>query len=327
LTLLVTGSAGHLGEAIMRTLRARGRAAIGLDIVASPYTDLDGSVADRALVERAMRETRAVIHAASLHKPHLATHSKQDFVHTNVSGTLALLEAAVAARVEAFVFTSTTSAFGASLSPPPGAPAAWIDEGVAAVAKNVYGATKTAAEELCRVFAREHALPCVVLRTARFFPERDDDPAKRDGFDDSNVKVNEFLNRRADVEDLVEAHLIAVERAKDLHFDRFVLSATTPFTREDCAELRRDSAAVLARRVPQYAAVYAERGWRMFPALDRVYDNAHARERLGWRPRWDFAYVLERLRCGDDFLSPLARAIGKKGYHGGQYADGEYPVR
>ena len=37
-----------------------------------------------------------IIHAATLHKPHVATHSRQAFVDTNVSGTLAVLEAAVA---------------------------------------------------------------------------------------------------------------------------------------------------------------------------------------------------------------------------------------
>src|SRR5213075_3134524 len=125
----------------------------------------------------------------------------------------------------------------------------------------------------------------------------------------------------------VEAHLVAIDRAPALGFDLFVLSATTPFTRDDRAELRRDAPAVLARRVPHYAAEYAKRGWNMFPVLDRVYDNARAREKLGWAPRWDFAFVLERLRRGEDFLSPLARAIGKKGYHGGKYADGDYPVR
>ena len=56
----------------------------------------------------------AVVHTATLHKPHVATHTRQDFVDTNITGTLNLLEEAVAAGVSSFVFTSTTSAFGAS---------------------------------------------------------------------------------------------------------------------------------------------------------------------------------------------------------------------
>ena len=131
MTVLVTGSSGHLGEALMRTLRDAGREAVGLDIVAGPFTDEVGSIADRACVARCLNGARAVFHAATLHKPHVATHSRAAFVETNVLGTLILLEEAVRAGVRAFVMTSTTSAFGDALKPPTGAPAAWIDESVA----------------------------------------------------------------------------------------------------------------------------------------------------------------------------------------------------
>ncbi|NZA28260.1 NAD(P)-dependent oxidoreductase [Luteimonas sp. SJ-92] len=326
MTVLVTGSAGHLGEALMRTLRAQGRDAVGLDRVASPHTGLVGSIADRAFVDRAMAGVRAVLHAATLHKPHVATHSRQDFVDTNVAGTLNLLEAAVAQGVQAFVFTSTTSAFGDALVPGDGEPAAWITEDVVPVAKNIYGATKTAAEDLCRLFHRNHGLPCLVLRTSRFFPEADDDAGKRGAYADGNLKANEFLYRRADVQDLVDAHLLAVERAPDIGFGRYILSATTPFVRDDLAELRRDAPAVVASYFPGYHAVYARHGWSMFPGIDRVYVNALARDRLGWRPRYDFAHVLACLEAGQDPRSPLAQDIGAKGYHAGAYADGLYPV-
>src|SRR5271154_1106081 len=152
MTVLVIGSSGHLGEALMRTLRANGRAAIGLDIVAGRSTDEVGSIADRACVARCMKGAGTVLHAATLHKPHVATHAREAFIETNVRGTLILLEEAVRAGVQAFVLTSTTSAFGDALNPPQGAPAAWIDESVAPVPKNIYGVTKTAAEDLCQLF-------------------------------------------------------------------------------------------------------------------------------------------------------------------------------
>ncbi len=326
MSILVTGSAGHLGEALMRTLRAQGRAAAGLDLVASPHTDHVGSIVDRAFVDRAMRGVRAVLHTATLHKPHVATHARQDFVDTNISGTLNLLEAAAAEGVAAFVFTSTTSAFGDALVPPPGAPAAWITEDVAPIAKNIYGATKVAAEDLCRLFQRKQRLPCLVLRTSRFFPEPDDDPRRREVYADANLKTNEFLYRRADVQDLVDAHLLAIERAPAIGFGRYILSATTPFRPEDCAELRADAAAVVRRHLPEYEEEYARRGWHMQAQIERVYVNARAREELGWTPRYDFAYRLARLRDGADPRSPLAQAIRAKGYHGGAYADGLYPV-
>src|SRR6266567_4562912 len=137
-----------------------------------------------------MRGVDAVLHAATLHKPHVVTHSRQDFVDTNITGTLNLLEEATSAGVAAFVFTSTTSAFGRALTPPPGAPAAWVTEDVRPVPKNIYGVTKVAAEDLCELFHRLHRLPCLVLRTARFFPEADDDPDVRRAYDDGNAKAN-----------------------------------------------------------------------------------------------------------------------------------------
>src|SRR5690242_8048266 len=118
MTILVTGSAGHLGEALMRSIPD----ARGLDIKPSPFTHHVGSIADRDFVASCMTDVRAVIHSATLHKPHVATHTAQDFIDTNVTGTLALLEAATAAGVGTFVFTSTTSAFGSALTPAAGEP-------------------------------------------------------------------------------------------------------------------------------------------------------------------------------------------------------------
>lgn len=323
--ILVTGSTGHLGEAMVRRLRTDKRPVRGVDLVASPFTDVVGSIADRTVVERCMDGVSAVVHAATLHKPHVATHSRQAFVDTNIVGTLNLLEAAVRVGVRAFVYTSTTSTFGDALVPPEGAPAAWITEDVVPVPKNIYGVTKVAAEDLCALAARNQRLPCVVLRTSRFFPEPDDNAAARDAYVDANLKTNEFLFRRVDIEDIVDAHLCALERLPGLRFGRYIISATTPFRPDDTAELRRDAPAVVRRRVPEWEATYAQLGWKMVPSIDRVYDNARARADLGWRPRHDFAAVVTRAKAGD-IRSPLARVIGAKGYHDEPYPDGIFPV-
>jgi len=311
----VTGSAGHLGEALSRVLRERGHDVTGIDLKASPYTTVVGSVADRDLVRECMAGADAVVHAATLHKPHVESHSKQDFVDANVTGTLTLLEEAVAAGVRGFVFTSSTSAFGRALTPAPGQPAAWITEDVVPRPRNIYGVTKTAAEDLCELVHAEHGLPVIVLRTSRFFPEGDDNDDVRVVYPDANVKANEFLYRRVDVADAVEAHLLAMERAAEIGFGKYIISATTPFTLDDLAELRDDAPAVVARLFPDYAAEYARRGWRMFPAIGRVYVNARARADLGWAPRYDFRAVLDALTAGEDPRSPLAQSIGMKGYH------------
>jgi UDP-glucose 4-epimerase len=309
--ILVTGSSGHLGEALRRVLDD----SVGLDILPSPYTDIVGSVADRAVVRRALDGVGAIVHAATLHKPHVGSHSRQEFVDTNVTGTLALLEEALAAGVSRVIFTSTTSAFGRALTPPAGAPAAWVTEDVAPVPRNIYGVTKTAAEDICELFHRDHGLPLVILRTSRFFPEADDRDDVRAAYEDANLKVNELLYRRADLADVVEAHRLALERAPELGFGRYIVSATTPFTRDDLAQLRDDAPAVVARRFPAYPDIYAARGWRMFDGIERVYVNARARNDLGWAPKHDFAYALERLAAGEEWRSELALSIGAKGYH------------
>ncbi len=325
--LLVTGSAGHLGEALVRHLRAQGHAVTGLDVLASAHTDVVGSIGDAALVTRSLRGADAVLHAATLHKPHLATHGLADFVATNVSGTLTLLEAAVAAGVGAFVFTSSTSAFGAALRPGPGQPAAWIDERVPPVARNVYGSSKVAAEDLCQLVHQRHGLPCIVLRTSRFFAEIDDDPERRGRHTDANIKLNELTHRRVELQDVVDAHLCALQRAPALGFGRYIVSATTPFTRDDLAALRGRADAVLRERVPAHAAPYRQLGYTMFGDIDRVYDNRLARDELGWRPATDFAGAVARVAAGADWRSPLAQAIGSKSYHSGRvFADGPYPT-
>ncbi len=324
--ILVTGSAGHLGEALVRTLRDRGDDVVGLDVLPSPFTTHVASIADRARVKRGMHGAQIVFHAATLHKPHVGTHGRQEFIDTNITGTLNLLEEAVAAGVRAFVFTSTTSVFGDALVPPPGAPAAWVTEEVTPIPKNIYGATKAAAEDLCQLFHRNQKLPCLVLRTSRFFPEADDSKDARDAFSDENLKVNEFLHRRVDLEDIVRAHLLAADRAPVLGFRKYIISATTPFGREDLDALRTDAPRVVRQRVPGYEAEYARRGWKMFPSIGRVYDNARARDELGWRPDYDFGTILNRLRAGEDFRSPLARLIGSKGYHAEVFSEGPDPV-
>jgi UDP-glucose 4-epimerase len=111
-------------------------------------------------------------------------------------------------------------------------------------------------------------------------------------------RSNEFLYRRAEIEDVVNAHLLALEKVHAIGFGRYIVSATTSFTRDDLQELR----------------------------IDRVYVNERARSELGWRPRYDFAHIIDRVHAGEDPRSPLARAIGSKGYHADAFAEGPYPL-
>ncbi|MGH2942595.1 MAG: NAD-dependent epimerase/dehydratase family protein, partial [Solirubrobacteraceae bacterium] len=287
--VLVTGSDGHLGEALMRRLPEEGHEARGLDVRPGAFVDVVGSVAEPAVVRDALDGIDVVLHAATLHKPHVGSHPRSAFVETNVTGTRVLLEEAVRAGVRAFVFTSTTSMFGRAMRPADGEPAAWITEDVVPRPRNVYGATKVAPEGVCELVHRNHGLPVAVLRTARFFPEPDDVEGRRDGYSDLNLKVLELLHRRVDLEDVVTAHLRALHRAPAIGFGRYIVSATTPLHPSDAGELRRDAAGVIARRcAPATAAVFAYRDWSMPADIERVYVNDRARAGLGWEPRYTF---------------------------------------
>ncbi len=305
--VLVTGSSGWLGQTLVPQLRAAGHEVVGLDLAESPMTQVVGSITDPLLVKRVVAEfaIEAVIHAATLHKPHVAIRPASDFVAVNVQGTLNLLEAATSpgSLVDRFVFTSTTSLMisaairagrdgGATR-------AAWITEAMTGLRpRNIYGVTKLAAEHLCRLHHELHGLPLVILRTARFFPETDD-MAHLIPQSDANTKTNELLFRRLAVEDAATAHLAALDRAPSLGFDTLIVSAPTPFSRDDTAALVADAPAVVARYFPAYPAIYERRGWTMFASIDRVYDASRAAERLGFVCRTGFAEALAALAAAD----------------------------
>jgi UDP-glucose 4-epimerase len=324
MAVLVTGSAGHLGEALMRTLRREGVPAVGVDRKASHFTDRVGSLCDRAFVEKAMEGANAVVHAAALHKPHVATNSWRDFIETNVQSTLHLLEAAAATGAESFVYLSSTTVFGRGLTAE--GSSAWVTEESAPRPRNIYGVSKMMAESLCELAHRKHGLPVAILRTARFFPEEDDDAAIRGEYVIENLQANELLNRRIDLGDAVSAVRCALERIGSIRFGMYIISATTPFAPADCAILGRDAASAIRRQFPQSESLFAARGWKLPTRLDRIYSNQRAREELGWVPRYDFFHVMDCLASNRDFRSALALEVGSKGYHDRSFADGPYPV-
>jgi nucleoside-diphosphate-sugar epimerase len=297
--ILLTGSSGWLGRFLAPMLRDAGHEVVGLDVAPGVDTQVVGSVADRALIDRTFAEhgIEAVIHGGALHKPDIVRYPKQTFVDVNVTGTLNLLEAAVAAGHDRFVFTSTTSLMiSQAIRDESADHAVWIDERQAPLEpRNIYGVTKYAAEKLCRLFQAEHGLPVVMLRTSRFFPEDDDTHAVPSG---PNLKANEFLYRRLTVEDAARAHLVALEKAPAIGPGTYIISAPTPFRPEEAGELKRDAAAVVLHHFPEAEELYVREGWVLPASIGRVYDSSLAERELGFRCETDFASILDALGEG-----------------------------
>jgi len=304
--ILLTGSSGWLGMALAPRLLQLGHQVIGLDPRPGPFTQCVASISDARLVRELIFDhgIEAVLHGGALHKPNIETHSYSDFIEVNVQGTLNLLQASVedGSPVSRFVMTSTTSLMisqkirdGLSAG---AEQAQWIDETLQPLLpRNIYGVSKLAAEHLCRMFHEQHQLPIIILRTSRFFPE-EDDMSHTIIQSEENTKVNELLFRRLTVEDAAESHLAALSRAPEIGFDTFIVSAKTPFHRQDCHQLLHDAPSVVARYFPEYMDIYEKNGWTMFQSIDRVYDASRIERRLGFVCQTDFATALQELANG-----------------------------
>jgi nucleoside-diphosphate-sugar epimerase len=276
--VLVTGSSGRIGGAVAARLALR-HAVTGVDLVPGALTTEIADVADTGRIAALLPGVDAVVHTASLHVPDLARRSAADFRAVNVAATGRLLEAAGAAGVARFVYTSTTSLYGDAMLPEAGE-AVWVTESLPPRPRDVYDETKLAAEEACRAAARA-GLACVALRMSRCFPE------------DPRLVAAYRLHRGVDAEDVAQAHELALA-APAAGFGVFNVSAPTPFLRGDCRRLFEDAAAVVRERLPWAAEEFARRGWQLPPSIDRVYVVERAIEALGYRPQQDLAALFRR---------------------------------
>jgi nucleoside-diphosphate-sugar epimerase len=158
-TVLVTGSAGRIGRAVVRELKARGHTVRGLDLAPTPGADVAvvGSITDPDAVRRAVDGASALVHLA-------ATPDDDDFLTkllpNNVVGVYHVLEAALAAGVKRLVLASSGQVvwwqrftgplpIGADVQPTP---------------RGWYAATKLFQEAAGRAFAGGHGLSVIVAR-------------------------------------------------------------------------------------------------------------------------------------------------------------------
>ncbi|MAN46071.1 MAG: NAD(P)-dependent oxidoreductase [Alphaproteobacteria bacterium] len=299
--VLLTGASGWLGRFLAPMLIERGYDVIGLDVAPGRHTSIVGSVADRSVVDQAFStaDISAVIHAGGLHQPDLSRSSASTFVDVNVRGTLNMLEASRTAGVNRFIFTSTTSLMvSQAVHAGEVDEITWFDETHAPLEpRNIYGVTKLTAEQLCRLHFLEHGLNCIVLRPGRFF--LGEDVSQRE-LDQDNHKANEFLNCRLTVEDVARAHIRALEMAPELGFDTFILSAPTPFVREDANDLHANTEGIIGRLFPDAPRLFNRMGWQLPKSIFRIYDSTRSQTVLGMHYETTFAKILDAIRNDED---------------------------
>ena len=276
--IFVTGAAGLIGSAVAALLRDGGEV-VGVDLVAGTQVDRIADI--RSPSDLAGFD--AVVHVAALHAPHVGRASDADFRSNNVDATKRLLDAAAAAGVSRFVFTSTTSLYGRALEL--AGRAAWIDEQVEPEPRDIYDETKLEAEQLVRAAG----LPGAILRMSRCFPE----PTREMAL----YRLYRGIDRR----DVARAHAHALAASGEW-VETYVVSAAPPFRREDCVELFEDAGAALRRRAPGLVERFERLGWPLPRSIDRVYSPAKASVRLGWQPRFGAETVLD----GDCDPAPLS---------------------
>jgi len=276
--VLVTGSSGRIGGAIAARLTLRHQV-VGVDLLPGALTAEIADVRDTVRLAALIHGCDAVIHTASLHVPDLAARSSEEFRAVNVAATARLLQASGEAGVGQFVYTSTTSLYGDAMLPDAGA-AVWVTEDLVPQPRDIYDETKLAAESACRDAAR-HGLRCVSLRVSRCFEE------------ERQLVAVYRLYRGVDVEDVAQAHELAIEQDCGT-YDVFNVSAPPPFAQEDCRRLFEDAASVILERHPWTAAEFERRAWLLPRSIDRVYVVDKAIAGLGYRPVHDFPSLFRR---------------------------------
>ena len=160
--------------------------------------------------------------------------------------------------------------------------AVWVDESLPPEPRDIYDHTKLAAETLCRE-AGDRGLSCISLRMSRCFPEA------------AHLVALYRLYRGVDARDVAEAHHLALT-ADCSDFRVFNVSARSPFRATDLEDLSVRPAAVIENYHPGTLASFKRRGWPLPNRIDRVYAIDRASEERGYRPQFNFSWLMAQPR-------------------------------
>ncbi|MEX2213319.1 MAG: NAD-dependent epimerase/dehydratase family protein, partial [Phycisphaeraceae bacterium] len=184
--ILITGTAGFIGSHLTERILRDGHCVVGMDNFCDFYSEavkrnniatamahekfelIEADIRDRSAVLEAFARTRpaAVIHLAAMAGVRPSIERPDYYTQVNINGTVNLLDAAVAANCEKFLFTSSSSVYGNNDKVP------FSEDDPVDHPISPYAATKKAGELLCHTYHHLHGLPISCLRLFTVFGPR-----------------------------------------------------------------------------------------------------------------------------------------------------------
>ncbi len=276
--VLVTGSAGHIGRALVQTLRAAGHEVRTFDRVArgkdEDWEHIPGDLRDSQAVRRAVQGVDAVAHLGAISSDRRG--GEEDVLAVNVQGTWNVLLACVEAHVGRVVYFSSVQALGI-FTHHREAPYLPIDDDCPRHPMTPYQLSKHLSEEMCRSFTERHGLVTVCLRPVGVTVDEHFAQMGHYTLEDRVEWGKHEYWAYVDREDVCDATLLALTVENVTH-DAFLLTADDICVEPPTAELvdrfhpntpwKQDRAAYLADD-PHRSLV----------------DCAHAKQVLGWQPK------------------------------------------
>lgn len=301
--VLVTGGAGYIGSHACKALRQAGFNPVTYDSLITGWADavkfgplVQGDLTDREKLDAVFAEYKpvAVMHFAALSQVGESMSDPGKYWHNNVTGSLSLIEAAVAAGCMNFVFSSTCATYGDHDN-------VTLDEMCPQTPINAYGASKRAIEDILENFRESHELNHVIFRyfnvagadpdgeVGEFHqPETHLIPLMLDAIDGKRAALTVFgtdydtpdgtcIRDYVHVCDLVDAHVLGLKWLQDGKPSRvFNLGTGKGFS---VREVISHSRSVTNREVP-----YNEGPRRAGDCTKLVSGSVRAEKELGWKP-------------------------------------------
>lgn len=232
MTVLVTGAAGLIGNAVCRALQSSGQTVVAIDRVAGTIEGVTFEDCDvtnihglHAIARR--HQLSGIVHCGAFSGPMVAADSPALMVDVNIVGTANLLELARQVGGVRVVFCSSTSAVGPTGDGVHG-------EDIVLRPTSVYGASKAASEHLVRSYRLQHGVDGVSLRISWVYgPRRTTSCAIRQMLTDAmagrETKLpfgRDFPRQYIHVDDAVRGLLAALRQGKLPRHEYFVTGGT-----------------------------------------------------------------------------------------------------